>query len=115
MTNFPLQSVAIAVASALLLGASGCTVDKDNPKYDERRYTEIQKARCGEIATVLSKPLLAEEPEDYDTSLQRCEALKSLTFEEYKKLADYARENGSWDIYLLFPEKKPLPATGESQ
>lgn len=102
---------------ACLLVLNGCTVDKENPKYDERRYTELQKARCGEIATVISKPLLTEVGGDYDLSMKRCVDMKTLSFEEYKLLADYARANGVWDLYAVFPDKfeAPVPASDKAE
>ncbi len=89
--------------------AAACTVDRENPKYDELRYDELQKARCSEIATVLSKPLLSEETEDYDLNLKRCQDMKTLSLEEYKVLADYARQHGVWDLYAVFPDKFEAP------
>lgn len=93
--------------TATLLAATlaGCGVDRDNPKYDELRYEQLQKARCVDMATILSSDFVNAEPENYDGSLKRCEDMKSLTFEEYQRLADHARATGSWDIYQVFPEK----------
>ena len=92
--------------SALMVG--GCGVDKNDPKYDELRYSELQDARCNEMATVLSSPAIAETPEEYDTAFKRCEDMKSLTFDEYKRLADHGRETGRWDVYELYPEKQQV-------
>ncbi len=94
----------IALMIAVLFSGA-CGVDKHDAKYDQLRYDELQKARCDEMASFLSSPQITEEPEDYDAALKRCEDMKSLSFEEYKRLADYGRETGSWDIYLLHPDK----------
>jgi len=101
--RFIKQGVILAAVMVGLLG--GCS-DKNSPKYDQRRYEQLQKADCGETASVLSSKLLMEKPEDFDTAVKRCEDTKSLTFEEYKALADYGRKTGEWDIYAVYPEKK---------
>lgn len=92
-----------AVVAGLL---AGCGVDKEHPKYDQRRYDELQKANCHEMATVLSASFLMETPEDFDVALKRCQDTKSLSFEEYQALADYGRKTGEWDIYAVYPEKR---------
>lgn len=91
---------------ALLIAISGCDVDKTHPKYDQLRYDQIQKANCSEIASVLSAKAIMEKPDDYDVALKRCQDNKTLSFEEYKKLAEHGRETGIWDIYTVFPEKQ---------
>lgn len=90
---------------ALLVVLQACGVDRDAPEYDQLRYNELQKTRCSEMATILSRPLMSKETEDYDGALARCEAMKSLTFEEYTLLADHARATGKWDVYGVFPDK----------
>ena len=90
---------------AILL-VSGCGVDKNNPKYDELRYNELQSARCDEMAYVLSAAAVMEKPDDYEVALKRCEDTKSLSFEQYKLLMDSGRTNGVWDIYEVFPDKQ---------
>ncbi|MFC1749628.1 hypothetical protein ACFL2V_12570 [Pseudomonadota bacterium] len=95
----------VVLLGAVLLG-SGCGVDKNAAKYDQLRYDELQEARCDEMASFLSAPMITDDPEDYDTALKRCEDMKSLTLEEYKRLANHGRETGSWDIYEVYPEKQ---------
>ncbi len=91
----------------MLLGLlSACGVDKNHPKYDELRYNELQKANCNDMASVLSAPMLMETPEDFDTAFKRCQDTKSLSFEEYKALADHGRASGNWDLYAVYPEKQ---------
>ena len=92
----------LTLCSAVL---PACGIDRDAPEYDQLRYEQLRKTRCHEMAAVLSKPLVSRETEDYDTTLKRCEAMKSLDFEEYKVLADHARQTGVWDVYGVFPEK----------
>jgi hypothetical protein len=89
---------------------SACGVDKEHPKYDQRRYDELQRANCHDMASVLSSRLLMETPEEFDTALKRCQDTKSLSFEEYQALADYGRETGEWDIYAVYPEKRSSTA-----
>ena len=101
-----MQSRKIALITTLLaVVATGCGVDKNHPKYDQLRYEELQKTRCVDMATMLSSAFVTTEPENYDKALKRCEAMKSLSFEEYKRLAEHARATGKWDIYRLYPEK----------
>lgn len=105
----------VVTAALSLLWLTGCDVDRDHPKYDQLRYEELRKANCGDMAAVLSKPLLSEETEDYDAALARCRVMQSLTFEEYRKLADHARRTGKWDVYGLFPDKRPTPPSTTDQ
>ena len=102
--NSMTRSGFIAIAIIGLLTA--CGVDKNHPKYDQLRYDELQKANCHDMAAVLSTPVLMDKPEDFDTALKRCLDTQSLSFEEYKALADYGRETGNWDIYAVYPEKQ---------
>ncbi len=97
------------VVAGLVVSTVGCGVDKNSAEYDDRRYKELQKADCEEMAYLLAKPLLVEEPQDYDDVVERCNDLKSLSFEEYGRLSDHARSTGSWDLYELFPEKRDKP------
>ncbi len=97
-------SAKVAVVGLLVLITAGCDIDKDAPKYDELRYEQLQKTRCVDMATLLSASFVNAEPEDYDKSLKRCEDMKALSFEEYKRLSDHARATGSWDIYELYPQ-----------
>ncbi len=85
---------------------TGCGVDKNNPKYDQLRYDELQKANCHDMAAVLSAPVIMDKPEEFDTALKRCQDTQSLSFEEYKDFADQARATGNWDIYQVYPEKQ---------
>ncbi len=102
--------ISLLLVTGMVVAATGCA-ERDSAEYDERRYKELQKADCDEMAYLLAKPLLTEEPQDYDDVVARCRALKSLSFEEYGRLADHARSTGSWDIYELYPQKRPAPAT----
>lgn len=94
----------VMVTSLLFIVATGCDVDKNHQKYDQLRYEQLQKARCVDMATLLSASFVNAEPEDYDKALKRCEDMKLLSFDAYKQLSDHARATGSWDIYELFPE-----------
>ena len=96
------------------IGLIGCGVDRDSAEYDERRYKELQKSNCDEMAALLAKPLLTEKPQDYDSVVKRCKDLKSLTPKEYKRLSQHARDTGSWDIYEVFPEKRQVESQPES-
>lgn len=102
-----MQSKKIILGAAVMTTAvmAGCGVDKNHPKYDQVRYDELQKTRCIDMATMLSSDFVNAEPENYDQALKRCEDMKTLSFEEYKRLADHARSTGKWDIYQLYPEK----------
>lgn len=97
--------VGLVVAMTAVV-VSGCGIDKNSPKYDQLRYEQLQKTRCVDMATVLSSEFVTKEPENYDAALKRCEDMRTLTFDEYRRLADHARATGSWDIYKLYPEKK---------
>ena len=94
----------IALATAISLTA--CTVDKNNPKYDQLRYNELQDTNCHDMAGLLSSKLVTNHPEDRDVALKRCQDMKTLSYEEYQQLADYFRETGDWDFYTLFPSKR---------
>ena len=96
------RTLVLVLCSVVL---QSCGIDRDAPEYDQLRYEQLQKTRCHEMAAVLSKPLVSRETEDYDTTLKRCEAMKSLNFEEYKVLSDHARQTGVWDVYGVFPGK----------
>lgn len=101
-----MQTGKIVLTSAVLaLMAAGCDVDKNHPKYDQLRYEQLQKARCVDMATVLASDFVTAEPENYDKALKRCEDMKSLSFDEYKRLSDHARATGKWDVYQLYPDK----------
>ncbi len=100
------QCLFVCIGTLLLTGLSGCDIDKNHPKYDELRYEQLQKARCGEMASVLAAPFFMDEPEDFDVARKRCEDTKTLSFDEYKRLADYGRTTGAWDLYAIFPEKQ---------
>ncbi len=99
-----MQSVKVIMAGLLVSAMAGCDIDKDAPKYDELRYEQLQKTRCVDMATMLSASFVNADPEDYDKSLKRCEDMKALSFEEYKRLSEHARATGSWDLYQLFPQ-----------
>ncbi len=103
-----MQKSKITIAALFTVLAAGCGVDKDDPKYDQLRYEQLAKTRCVDMAALLSSEFVNADPEDYENSLKRCEDMKSLSFEEYKKLADYSRANGTWDIYQLYPEKRNI-------
>lgn len=96
----------VLTATLLALMATGCDVDKNHPKYDQLRFDQLQKTRCVDMATLLSAEFVNAEPEDYDKALKRCEDMKTLNFDEYKRLSDNARATGKWDIYQLYPEKR---------
>ncbi len=103
------------IVATVIVGSAGCGVERNSAEYDERRYKELQKANCEEMAYLLAKPLLVEEPQDYDKVVKRCHDLKSLSFEEYGRLSDHARSTGSWDIYELFPNKQTPSAIVETE
>lgn len=84
----------------------GCGVDRNAAKYDERRYQELQRANCTEMASVLSSKLIAKTPENYDQAMKRCQDLKSLSYEEYIRYAEASRKSGNWDLYATYPEKR---------
>ena len=96
----------IVLSSLLLCSLAACDVDKNHPKYDQLRYDELQKTSCNEMASVLSAASLMEKPEEFEVALKRCQDTQSLSFEEYKALADHGRETGSWDLYEVYPEKR---------
>jgi hypothetical protein len=95
-----------ATLFALVIAVVGCGVDRNAAKYDERRYKELQKASCVEMASLLSSTLITAKPENYDQAMKRCQDLKALSYDEYVRYADAARLSGDWDIYQHFPEKK---------
>ena len=85
---------------------SGCGFDPASPEYDETRYKELQKSNCEQIASVGASKLISKEGKDEDEIKARCEKMKSLTLEQYKRAAEYARNNaqGLWDLDNI-PEK----------
>lgn len=93
-------------AALLTMMAIGCDVDRNHPKYDELRYEQLQKTRCVDMATVLASEFAIAKPENYDKALKRCEDMKTLSFAEYKRLADHGRKTGKWDVYQVYPEKQ---------
>ncbi len=100
-------TIRAALAVAIAAAGTGCGVDRNAAEYDERRYKELQKSHCSEMASLLAKPLLTEEPQEFDDVVARCEALKSLTFEQYKRFAEHGRATGNWDVYAVYPELRP--------
>jgi hypothetical protein len=90
----------------LLCALAACGVDRNAAEYDQLRYDEMQKANCDEAAHMVSSKALMDKPQNYDDAFKRCQDTKSLSFEEYKALADYGRRTGSWDIYAVYPEKR---------
>ena len=94
------------LAGMIALQLIGCGVDKNSAEYDQRRYDELQRANCNEMASVLSAPFVMETPEEFDAAYKRCQDLKSLTFEQYMVLAEHGRQTGVWDVYAVYPEKR---------
>lgn len=87
------------VNSIICLALIGCGFDPASPEYDERRYVELQKANCGDIASAASSRLLSKSPEKPEVILERCRSLQQLTLDEYRRVADYARQHdGQWNI-----------------
>jgi hypothetical protein len=83
--------------SAIALTA--CGFDPSSAEFDERRYNELQKADCQQMSSVGSSKLISKEGKDKGEILARCEKMKSLSLEEYKRAAEYARNNdGVWDF-----------------
>lgn len=94
-----------ASISLICLVLSGCGFDPASPEYDELRYKELQKSNCDQIASVGSSKLISKEGKDKDEIRERCEKMKSLTLDQYKRAAEHARSNdGIWDLDNI-PEK----------
>lgn len=89
----------LGYSSALCLALIGCGFDPASPEYDERRYVELQKANCNDIAFAASSRLITKTPEKPEAILERCRSLQQLTLDEYRRVADYARQHdGQWNI-----------------
>lgn len=85
------------LAGAAVLLLSGCGFDPTSPEYDERRYTELQRADCREIASLGSKPFISGKAgETYESVLERCQKMQALSFDQYRAAADRARATGVW-------------------
>ena len=104
--RFPSRGVSSILCFALI----GCGFDPASPEYDERRYVELQKANCNDIASAASSRLMSKTPEKPEAILERCRSLQQLTLEEYRRVADYARQHdGQWNISQAL---NPDPAAG---
>lgn len=84
---------------SILCLSTGCGFDPASAEFDERRYTELQKANCHEVATAGASKLIDKTPEKTEVILERCQSLQKLTLEQYRLAAEYARlHEGKWDI-----------------
>lgn len=87
-----------AMLSILCL-STGCGFDPASAEFDERRYIELQKANCHEVASAGASKLINKTPEKSEVILERCQSLQHLTLEQYRLAAEYARQHeGKWDI-----------------
>ena len=94
-TNTKFITLGFLTASLL----AGCGFDPASPEYDETRYKELQRTDCDTIASVGSSKLISKEGKDENEIRERCEKMKALTLDEYKRAANYARNNnGIWDL-----------------
>lgn len=74
-----------------------CGFDPASPEYDQRRYTELQRADCREVASLGAKPFISgKSGETYESVLERCQRMQAMTFEQYQAAADRARSSGVW-------------------
>lgn len=86
----------------LLISAAGavltaCGFDPTSPEYDQRRYTELQRADCREIASLGAKPFISGKAgETYESVLERCKSMQAMSFDQYRAAADRARATGVW-------------------
>lgn len=95
----------LPAAAGLLLAA--CGFDPTSPEYDQRRYTELQRADCREVASLGAKPFISgKSGETYESVLERCKKMQAMSFEQYQAAADRARSTGVW----TFEEADPAPA-----
>lgn len=77
---------------------SACGFNQNDAKYDQLRYEKLQESNCEELAKIASAPFVVKKPEKYEVLLARCQRLKALSFEDYKRVAEHARTAGEWDV-----------------
>lgn len=86
---------------------AACGFDPTSPEYDQRRYTELQRADCREVASLGAKPFISgKSGETYESVLERCKKMQAMSFEQYQAAADRARSTGVW----TFEAADPAPA-----
>lgn len=96
----------------LMCLSTGCGFDPASAEYDERRYTELQKANCQEIAAAGASTLIDKTPEKTEVILERCQSLQRLTLDQYRLAAEYARQHdGKWDIAAALGTPAEDPAS----
>lgn len=92
----------IASQRTILMGSmiivSACGIDQNDAKYDQLRFDKLQNTNCAELAKVASEPFIVKKPEKYEVLLSRCQRLQALGFEDYKRVAEYARKTGEWNV-----------------
>lgn len=90
-----LRRLLLLVAVTIVLTA--CGFDPTSPEYDQRRYTELQRADCREVASLGAKPFISgKSGETYESVLERCQRMQAMSFEQYQAAADRARASGVW-------------------
>lgn len=100
----------LTVILSSLCFSTGCGFDPASAEYDERRYTELQKANCHEVATAGASKLIDKTPEKTEVIFERCQSLQQLTLEQYRLAAEYARQHeGKWDIAAALGATSPTP------
>lgn len=105
----------LTILSSFLCLSTGCGFDPASAEYDERRYTELQKANCHEVATAGASKLMDKSPEKTEVILERCQSLQQLTLEQYRLAAEYARQHeGKWDITAALGAASSAPETTTS-
>ncbi len=92
------------ITTALLIAPlTGCGFDPSSAKHDETRYKELQRADCNQMASLGSNHIISKIPKDKQEILTRCEKMKKLTLEEYKRASQHARDHGEWDLDNIPP------------
>lgn len=102
-------SARLAVPRALIPAAAifltACGFDPSSAEYDERRYKELQKADCREVASLGAKRFISgKSGETYESILERCQKMQAMSFEDYRSAAEQARSTGVW---TFDPEEAP--------
>lgn len=98
---------ASVAGTGLFLAA--CGFDPTSPEYDQRRYTELQRADCREVASLGAKPFISgKSGETYESVLERCKKMQAMTFEQYQAAADRARRSGVWTFDEPETETAPI-------
>ena len=107
MTRLPLPGLAWLTVAVVV---PGCGFDPMAEKYDRVRYEELQKTDCANMAALAaSRFVVKDETPDPEAYRANCERLQALTFEQYQRVAQNARDTGVWDVAAALGSSADVP------